>query len=93
MTAAVYSYLIADSDSDLLDFNLEQQCEIIADYFALKLWKKQPSNHWGYPVATEAQLKSVLSEFLKDPSYPANQSACQARRAKRREKTLLRRHG
>jgi hypothetical protein len=93
MTAAVYSYHVTDPDSDLLDFNLEQQCDIIADYFALTLWSKTPTNHWGYPAASEGELKSVLARFLADPSYPTQESAGQERRAERREKALVRQYG
>jgi hypothetical protein len=86
MTAAMYSYPVGGPDEDLLDFNMEQQCDIIADYFTLKLWNRKPTNLWGYAPASEGQLQSVLAQFLADPSYPVRASAGNQRRAERREK-------
>lgn len=69
--AAEYSYNIAASQPDLLDYPMEQQCDIIADYFGWKLWaRKIPPNPWGHKIAGIAQLRAVLTKFLADPSYP-----------------------
>jgi len=87
MTSAVYSYDAGGAPKDLLDFNVEQQCDIIADYFGWTLWSRQPGspyNTLGYPAATPKQLAGVLSKFLKDPSYPRFESLGNARRAGRR---------
>jgi hypothetical protein len=67
---AVYSYDIS-SGSDLMDFTMEQQCDIIADYFALTLWKLEvPDKAWGYATPTQLQLEGVLAKFLADRFYP-----------------------
>lgn len=74
--AEVYSYQIVASKPDLLDYNMEQQCEIIADYFSHMMWNRAlqvnqwDNNNFVYPVATLAQLEGVLAKFRADPSYP-----------------------
>lgn len=67
---SVYSYDI-NSGADLLDFTLEHQCEIIADYWALELkWMLYaPKKKFGYPRPTKVQLEAVLDKFLKDRTY------------------------
>lgn len=84
---SVYAYDIASGD-DLLDFTLEQQCDIIADYFALKLkWMKAaPKQAWGYPSPTEADFEPVMAAFLADRSYPRWGKPINDRRAKYRHR-------
>lgn len=72
--AATYSYEIVPAKPDLLDYNMEQQCEIIADYFSHAMWGRplQP-NQWGsfgYHLPTFSQLEHVLHNFIADPTYP-----------------------
>jgi hypothetical protein len=84
--AGIYSYRIDKKGLDLLDFNMEQQCEIIADYFAQTLWGyRQEEMFTGWPVATHDQLLGVLSNFNQDPAYPRRQSRGNERRAGRRD--------
>jgi len=68
---SMYSYDIT-AGTDLMDFTMEQQCEIIADYYALTLWSYRDwhSKHFGHPHPTAAQLGAVLSQFRRDSSYP-----------------------
>jgi len=72
--AATYSYAIVPTKPDLLDYNMEQQCEIIADYFSNVMWKRTlQMNQWGgfgTPVPSLVQLEGVMARFLADPSYP-----------------------
>ena len=72
--AATYSYAIVPTKPDLMDYNMEQQCEIIADYFSHVMWGRAlQTNQWGsfgYAVASLPQLEGVLARFLADPSYP-----------------------
>ena len=84
-TAAIYDYTIDGSGPDLLDFSLEQQAEIIADYFAWTLWTSPPEFRWpDWPKPTVNQLIDVLSEFSQDPSYPRFETRGNSRRANRR---------
>jgi hypothetical protein len=68
---SIYSYDV-NYAADLLDFTLEQQCEIIADYYALKLhWMTAaPAKAFGHPTPTLVQLEKVLGAFLADRNYP-----------------------
>lgn len=82
---ALYAYRIDRPGLDLLDFNLEHQCEIIADYFALTLWDLRPDFGWSdWPIPTVEQLLAVLSKFNQDPSYPRRETRGNVRRANRR---------
>lgn len=80
--AAIYAYHIDRPGLDLLDFNLEHQCEIIADYFAWTLWNLKPDFKWrDWPMPTVEQLLGVLTKFNQDPSYPRRESRGNFRRA------------
>ena len=51
---------------DLPDYNIEQQGDIIADYFAWKLgWR---TSH--FLVLAVADYEAILAKFLADPTYP-----------------------
>jgi hypothetical protein len=74
---AIYDYEIVAAKPDLLDYNMEQQAEIVSDYFALTLWRRPIEfNDWIYNSQgrivrpTQAQLRAVLGRFLADPAYP-----------------------
>jgi hypothetical protein len=84
---AMYSYDIT-AGSDLLDFTMEQQCEIIADYYAMTLWHwtNPNSKHFGHLAPTQSQLAAVLTDFRKDPAYPRNASRMNELRARYRAK-------
>jgi hypothetical protein len=73
-TAAVYAYAITPDKRDLLDYNMEQQCEIIADYFSHVMWgralKVEEWNDLGQLPPTRPQLEGVLRRFVEDPRYP-----------------------
>jgi hypothetical protein len=83
--AALYAYRIDRDGLDLLDFSLEQQAEIIADYFAWTKWDLRPDFKWDdWPMPTVGQLRDVLTKFNQDPSYPRRTTCGNARRADRR---------
>ena len=52
------------SAPDLLDFNIEQQGDIISDYFAWELWNDPYTP--SYPTSS---YEAVLQNFLENPSY------------------------
>lgn len=65
-----YAYSLAgamygSSTPDLLDFNIEQQGDIVRDYFAKKLWSDRYTP--SYPISA---YEAVLQRFLQDPKYP-----------------------
>jgi hypothetical protein len=74
LDAATYSYVITPEKNDLLDYNMEQQCEIIADYFSHIMWGRALQvNQWGSlgkPPPTLDQLQGVMGRFLENPAYP-----------------------
>lgn len=82
---AMYSYDIT-AGADLMDFTMEQQCEIIADYYALTLWswRNPGSKHFGHPIPTQPQLAAVLARFRVDPGYPRDLRRMNELRAKHR---------
>lgn len=83
--AALYDYDASRPGLDLLDFSLEQQCEIIADFAAWTLWDMPPQHLGSHcPVPTKAQLAAVLDQFYADPGYPAREGRANTRRAARR---------
>jgi hypothetical protein len=62
--AEVYdNYQIDPADVDLLDFTLEEQGDIIADYFANTMWSRPA------PVVV-TDYERILQNFLADPAYP-----------------------
>lgn len=89
--AATYAYSITSDRADLLDYNMEQQCEIVADYFAHRLWGRALAansfNVFGYPTPSPDELRSVLGRFLSDPAYPSREPGLWHARAR------FRRHG
>jgi hypothetical protein len=66
---------------DLADYNMEQQCEIIADYFALIMWNRTIPEKKGYAVATRQQLEDILENFLADRTYVMHDRALWRARA------------
>ena len=64
-----YNYKL-DGRKDLLDYNMEQQADIIADYFLNSLfgYKNVDSSASG----TVSQYVGVLNNFLKNPNYAKN---------------------
>lgn len=83
--AGTYAYQITPGKPDLLDYNMEQQCDIVADYFASLFWGRRldanPYNIFGYTPPTRGQLCAVLGNFLTDPRYPMRDRALWRRRA------------
>jgi hypothetical protein len=61
----VYNYTL-EPGTDLLDYNVEQQGDIIADYFAAEVLKWAGANI-SQPVHLYQQ---VLANFINDPKYP-----------------------
>jgi hypothetical protein len=84
MFRATYNYH-PTQHPDLSDYNMEQQCEIIADYFALTMWGRAVrANGSGYPVATVTQLEQILDNFLDDRWYVMKDRTLWHGRARRR---------
>lgn len=52
---------------DLLAFNIEQQGDIIADYYGKRLWS------FSTPTFPIAAYEATLARFLRDPVYPRSQ--------------------
>jgi len=71
---AEYEYFIEADKPDLLDYAMEFQCEIIADYFANDLWGRPipTRSAIGFPPLASS-LRSVLAKFLRDPAYARNE--------------------
>ncbi len=65
--SAVYGYTLAPN-TDLLDYNIEQQGDIIADYYDWKLWNQ----HIPLPQPP-ALYEDVLSNFFENPAYPIDE--------------------
>lgn len=72
--SAVYGYSLHPG-TDLLDYSIEQQGDIIADYFAATLWRRPAPA----PMRT---YEGVLKRFLADPAYPVHESRLRAFRSK-----------
>lgn len=60
----IYEYKL-DPAKDLLDYNIEQQANIVADYFVYAKDGRLPMMAKG----TTQEYEAVLKNFLKDPSY------------------------
>ncbi|AIO35999.1 hypothetical protein DM39_4031 [Burkholderia cenocepacia] len=61
-----YQYTIAPG-SVFRDYNMEQQGNLVADYFAIRILRNyQAIIHRGY-VGTPEELNGVLAPLLKDP--------------------------
>ena len=76
-----YDYVFDEKKSDLMDYNIEQQGDIIADYYAYTLWGKE------LPGLTKGQIdqyEKVLKNFMADPSYPSSLTRFRKARAERR---------
>ena len=88
--AGTYAYAITADQPDLLDYNMEQQGDIIADYYAHVLWGRRldagPYNIFGYPTPTRAQLAGVLARFIENPAYPMLERGLWAARARFRSR-------
>ncbi len=81
MHYATYHY-DPTTGQDLAEYNMEQQCEIIADYFADIMWgRKIPENKSGYAKATRKQLEDILANFLTDRTYVTRDRALWRARA------------
>jgi hypothetical protein len=63
--ANAYAYQ-ADPSKDLMDYNLEQQADMVADYFTAK--------RDGRREQADIDRESVLSKFIANPSYAAKLS-------------------
>ncbi len=67
-----YNYTLASS-KDLLDYGLEQQAQIVEDYYRLQIAKTgRTSSRLKNKIPQSKQLpayKAVLSKFLSNPSY------------------------
>lgn len=88
--AATYAYDITPDQSDLLDYTMEQQCDIVADHFAKLYWNRPLDaghhNVFGYATPSGEQLRAVLARFLEDPGYPAREPGLWRARARYRRR-------
>ena len=88
--AATYTFAITADRPDLLDYTMEQQGDIIADYYAHVLWGRRldagPYNIFGYPTPTRGQLEGVLACFIANPTYPMLEHGAWAARARFRSR-------
>lgn len=70
---AAYDYDL-DAKKDLLDYAIEQQAQIIQDYFQIFHQKRGPwGNNMKNNVGTAERdklFKAVLARFIANPSYP-----------------------
>lgn len=66
----IYQYTL-ETNKDLLEYNIEQQASIIAEYYLLNEYNTPPimSKNTGNADALKTLYKSVLKNFLEDPSY------------------------
>ena len=67
----VYDYELT-FDKDLLDYNIEQQASIIAEYFLLRNHGFSPHmtiNEFQNTDDAMAHYEAVLANFLNDPGY------------------------
>jgi len=72
-----YKYTL-EKNKDLLEYRMEQQAQIIEDYTRITLLHLKPKlgfmqNKIRYSEAITL-FNSVLSKFIKDPSYPSTSS-------------------
>lgn len=67
-----YSYLL-ETGKDLLDYRMEQQAQIIEDFFRVKVLGLLPRADYlqnkEHGAALSELYESVLGNFLKDPEY------------------------
>ncbi len=73
-------YYRLEGDKDLMDYAMEQQAQILEDYFRVVFLKVEPRDDFLLNTETGARrdglYKSVLRRFLKDPSYPTRVTVC-----------------
>ncbi len=67
--ASIYGYDAGDG-ADLLDFNIEQQADILADYFGTRLWRAKLGASDALSPAELAALEPVMARFNANPAYP-----------------------
>ncbi len=63
-----------DANKDLLKYKVEQQAQIVQDYFQIFHQHRGPSDNMKNVVGDAERdklFKAVLGRFLADPSYPA----------------------
>ena len=72
MYSRAYNYNLA-SGADLLDYRIEQQAQIVEDFFRIKVLKIGPKGSHLQNEETGDELDklfvSVLGKFLKNPEY------------------------
>jgi uncharacterized Zn-binding protein involved in type VI secretion len=70
---AYYYQLDPNKNLSLSDYNMEQQCEIIADYYSMKFLREANAYEYATHNITDLHLyEDVLSNFLTNPSDTAN---------------------
>ncbi|MCK6592053.1 MAG: hypothetical protein L6Q76_31255 [Polyangiaceae bacterium] len=73
-----YDYTL-DAEKDLLDYKIEQQAQIIQDYFQIFIQKRGPwSDNMKNDVSNAERNKlyeAVLARFITNPKYPTLKDA------------------
>ncbi|MBN3854872.1 type VI secretion system tip protein VgrG [Paraburkholderia sp. Ac-20340] len=68
---SAYRYSI-DIDNVFHDYNMEQQGDILSDYYAIHVAKNYQIIYHDGPVGTPGQLKWVMEPFLRNPKNADN---------------------
>lgn len=70
--AGAYDYVLL-ADKDLLDYRIEQQAQIVEDYYLFEVEGVMPARHHLRPDDGADPMplyRQVLANFLTDPHYP-----------------------
>lgn len=74
-------YYTLDAKKDLLDYKIEQQAQIIQDYYQIFHQKRGPDRDYLQNVLPADErnklYQAVLARFLTNPKYPSLKSAAQ----------------
>lgn len=81
-----------DPQKDLLDYGIEQQAQIIEDYYLIYMLAVQPKgsfmkNNLG-DARRDGLFTKVLSKFIADPSYAKHITVCKKRKIGKIRKTF-----
>jgi len=72
-----YVYGSSPAKPDLLDYNIEQQGDIICDYYAWELgWTVSTNN--GLKLTAADYETRILRKFIEDPAYPRDKRRLRA---------------
>lgn len=86
-----YHYTLS-AENDLLDYAIEQQAQIIEDYYRVNFLSLMPVK--GYMQNDPAEVRRlglferVLKKFIENPSYAKHDLVCQRKRMNKRNKLV-----